>query len=433
MPRLLILGFCSIFCLSLITTGCTEVDDVPELRFSVVLSQLEDFSAAITITHTGTNRVRYYAMAEAGDVTDIDAAIREHQCKVASGALADAVYDQKKRVVVFKNLLPETQYTCIVYGVDDDGEISGIPCSVPFKTNASSIEFSVNPKWKLTYCGQTKYKGYTYSQVVVDVSGDIEERYFVYICNKQVVDSYQDIRNFLLYAYKEFSAGHNETDDDLFWIEDQFVCTESMNYYKYLYKGRYQAFAIGVDADGHLTGHYAKSDVFDFDHYELEAEYAALLGEWEMVDEDDGWFYFTLSELYANSSLTMSGFGFTDCPFVVNYSPTGIYLLTIKGQSSLGTYWGEDDVKTMTLRPWYQDENDSFKIYKSQIVSELARSTGRNSDGSYTFQPGFNVKLNDDKNATTTGVLLTYYDENSKLFYYKSSKMKFPFTMRKLE
>ena len=98
------------------------------------------------------------------------------------------MYNQKKRVIKLSELMPETKYTCIVYGVGENDDVVGVPCSAVFKTSSSSIEFSVNPQWELTYQGQSKYDGRTYSKICIDVEGDVAELYFVRIYRKDVVD-----------------------------------------------------------------------------------------------------------------------------------------------------------------------------------------------------------------------------------------------------
>lgn len=86
----------------------------------------------------------------------------------------------------------------------------------------------------------------------------------------------------------------------------------------------------------------------------------------------------------------------------------------------------------MTLRGWYIDEEYNFRIYTSQTISTLARAKDNN-NGTFTFYPGFNINLKNDEKATTTGIILTFYNEDNKLHYYNSSKIQFPFTMRKVE
>lgn len=423
---LLVLGALSL-------VSCSEDDYVPELRFSIAVNEVADFSAKVTVTHTGTNRVMYYAFAVEGQISDIVPEIQKHKEAVLKDPQMMDVYDQKKRVVKLSGLLPETCYTCIVYGLDENENIIGTAASTCFTTKSSSIEFELNPKWAISYKGQSKYNNKTYSRIDINVNGDIEERYFIKIYEVSVINNYADLRSLLLKAYNDFNSERNDLENEYFWIEDNLVSAGSIYYYKYLTKGRYQAFAIGVDANGALTGHYACSEVFDFDHYELEPGYAELLGEWVITDGKGGEVFFSLSEKWANNTLTISGFGFNDCPLTLKYTPDENYLLTISGQSAKGISWGEEESKTMTLRAWYLDEEKNFKIYTSSIISTLARSKGKNDDGTYTFSRGFNIKLKNEENATTLGMLLTYYNEENKLFYFNSSKIQLPFMMRKTD
>lgn len=414
-------------------TCCSKEETTPELYFSVSVSQIEDFSATVIVTHTGTNRDAYYAIAVKGYIEDVYAEIDKHHNDIGSQNVVDVPYDQKKRVVKLQGLLPDTDYTCIVYGVDDSGNIKGVPAKTSFKTTSSSIVFEKNSKWKITYQGQDKYNDKTYSKIIISVQGDVEERFFVRVFNKNEIENLADARSIILQAYNDFINERNETEDENFWIDDRFVATGSIIYYKYLYKGSYQAYVIGVDANGRLTGHYANSEEFEFDRYELDPEYAYLIGDWEITDEVGESILFSLSEKWANSTLTMSGWGYNDCPLTMNYNPSGTYILSIPGQSANGCAWEKDETTTMTLRPWYLNEEGKLRIYTSSIVTSLARAKRKNEDGTFTFSRAFNIKLDNGEYANTNGIILTFYDEVKSLHYYNSSKIQLPFTMKKIE
>lgn len=428
------LTYCLYILISIcVLTCCSEDETTPELCFSVSVSQVEDFSATVIVTHTGTNRDVYYAIAVKGDVEDISREIVNHHNRIGNQTVSDTPYDQKKRVVRLRGLLPNTDYTCIVYGIDESGNIKGVPAKQSFKTTLSAIEFEKTYKWIITYQGQDKYNNKTYSRLDIKVQGTVEERYFVRIFNKEEIDNYTDVRALILQAYNDFKESRNENDDENFWIDDKFVSTGSISYYKYLQKGIYQAYVIGVDANGSLTGHYACSEEFKFDKYELEPGYAYLIGDWELTDEVGGSIFFTLSEKWANSTLAMSGWGYNDCPLTMNYDPSGTYFLSIPGQSVKGCAWGEEEFVTMTLRPWYLNEENKFRIYTSSVVTTLARTKRKNDDGSFTFSRAFNIKMANGEYANTNGIILTFYDEAGDLHYYNSSKIQLPFTMKKME
>lgn len=417
----------------LLFANCSEDDTIPELRFSIAVTEVCDFSAKVTVTHTGTNRVKYCAFVVEGKISDIDTEIQKYQNTVSDESMMAELFNQKKRVITLPGLMPQTTYTCIVYGLDEGNKIIGTPSSTFFETTPSAIEFSTNQKWSLKYLGQSKYDKKTFSKINIYVEGDVEERYFVMVYDKKIIDQYSNIQAILLKAFNDFNSQYNDLDSEFFWVEDKFVRTGNTSYYKYLTKGQYQAFVVGVDANGALTGHYAYSDVFDFDHYELEPEYAELLGEWKITDEMGEEIFFSLSEKWANSTLVMSGFGFNYCPLTLKYTPEENYLLTLSSQSAIGVSWGDDESKTMTLRAWYLNEDDSFRIHTSSTINTLARSKGKNLDGTYTFTRGFNITLNNEEYAKTLGILLTYYNEEKKLMYFNSSKIQLPFTMKKLD
>lgn len=420
------------FAAILFTTGCSSEELNTITRFSISVNEVADYSASVVITHDGTNRDNYYVFAVKGDNVDVKTEIAKHHASLQTDT---SPYDQKKRIIQLNGLSPESTYTCIIYGIDDTGSLTGLSASTLFKTTETKLIFEENPNWSVFYEGQGLNNGLTYSQVVVYVEGDVEERYFICIHEKATVDRYSEIKDFIIYAYNNFVNERNELGDEYFWMEDNYIRTESTIQYRYLYKGTYQAFAIGVDYRGNLTGHYAKSDVFEFERYDLQPEYAEILGDWLLTDETGAAITLTFNEGWANNYFTLSGWGYNDAPFKIYYYGKGIYFyglypLTISHQTATEKEWGDGLERTLTLTGWYLREDGALRIYDS--ASALARAT-RNDDGSYTFNAAFKKPNSTDEEESTLGILVSYQDENDKTLYLKSSVIQFPFTMKKIK
>lgn len=406
-----------------------STEEPSNAKFSISISEVTDFSVTAIITHTGTNRDNYYVFAVKGEDIDVADEITKHNASIQS-LTSVSPYDQKKRIVTLNGLSPESKYTCIIYEVNESGNPTGKFASAIFKTSEEKISFEKNPSWLVCYEGQGTYNNKTYSKVIVYVQETVEERYFICIYDKAIVDQYSETKDFIRFAYNNFIKEHNDLGDEYFWMQDNFVRIESTEYYKYLYKGEYQAFAIGIDYTGALTGHYAASEVFEFDRYELDPEYEYLLGDWIITDDIGGEIYVYISEKWANSSYTMSGWGYNDCPFSLYVSLNSVeYTLNLNRQSVWGRTWGDDKDKLLSLEPWYLDENDNFRILSYDNYLATAKM---NDDGSLTFKPGFSKTLSNQEKAKTLGVVVTYTDSDGKKTYYKSSKMQLPFTMKKL-
>lgn len=407
--------------------GCSSEEPTSITGFTISMNNVADYSVSVLVTHDGTNRDNYYVFVVKGEDADIKSEIIKHH---ESLQISESPYDQKKRIVLLKGLVPESTYTCIIYGVDESGEPNGIFASTTFKTTETNIFFEENPNWQIYYGGQGSCDGLTYSQVMVYVEGSVEERYFICIHDKTIVDTYPETKDFIIYAYNTFVNEHNDKGDEYFWLEDDFVRTESTVYYKYLHKGTYQAFAIGVDYNGNLTGHYAISDAFEFEKYKLDSEYEYLLGDWKITDDIGGEIYVTFSESWANHSFTLSGWGNNDIPFRISHYPYSLeYALELNHQSVLGRAWGEDADKLFELVGWYLDTDGSFKLMSYNSYLALAK---RNDDGSFTFNSRFSKTLSDGEKAKTLGIVVIYTDEDNKRHYYNSSKLQFPLTMRKI-
>lgn len=420
------------FVMLLFMSGCSADEPTLVTTFSVSVREVTDFSAEILITHDGTNRDNYYAFVVKGENIDVMNEINRHHESLKSSS--DTFYDQKKRIVKFGGLSPESVYTCIIYGVDEFGTPTGASASAVFKTSDIKIIFEENPNWSVYYEGQGTYNGLTYSKATVYVKGDVEERYFICIYDKSTIDKYPTTKEFIMYAYSNFANEHNEFEDEYFWLEDDFVRTESTTYYKYLHKGVYQAFAIGVDYVGNLTGHYAFSNVFEFEKYELQQEYSEILGDWILTDETGATITLTFNEGWANNYFTVTGWGYNDAPFKVYYYGKGLYFyglypLTISRQTVVGRKWDDGQERELTLTGWYIRDDGTLRFYDTGTA--LARAD-RNDDGSYTFNATFKKTSGNDGEEAATGILVSYQDDNGKTFYLNSSVIQFPFTMKKI-
>ena len=247
--------------------GCNSNEEVESIFFHASVSDIKAYSATVTVTHNATNRDSYYGFAVEGSASDIKAEISKYLSSTNKKELAESVRHQRKSVFQIKGLSPETIFTYIVFGMNDNGDLYGEPSSVVFKTAQSDIIATENPNWKIKYMGHTVYNNNDYSLITVSLLGDVEERFFLATYSADFTNSFKHTENLIDYAIREFIK-KNETEEE-YWLETSEVRTGGTRFYRYLQEGDYVSYAIGINADGSATGHYVKTDKYHVDKYPM--------------------------------------------------------------------------------------------------------------------------------------------------------------------
>ena len=162
----------------LVSLSCCSRDDGDNIFFEASISDIAAYSATVTVKHNATNRDAYYGFVVKGRVFDVYAEI-ERFLTSSEGKIQEAVHYQRKSVFQIKKLLPRTEFTFIVFGMDENGKLYGTPASICFQTIGSTFTATINPNWIIEYMGHRVYKDNDYSLITVDLVGDVEERFFL--------------------------------------------------------------------------------------------------------------------------------------------------------------------------------------------------------------------------------------------------------------
>lgn len=420
----LLILFCSL------TVGCSDEPAGNNVVFTVDVSNINAYSATITVTHNATNRDIYYGFAVEGEVNDINDEIQRFRTSADEATLNESRHNQRKSVFTVSKLIPGQTMTYIVFGMNDDGALFGKPASVRFRTAKSDIKASVNPDWSIRYKGHTVYNLTDYSLITVSLKADATEHFILATYEADDIKRFTTTEDLLTYSARTFVEDKSQSDD--FWLEDSQVRTGATDFFRYLQPGDYVSYAVGVNNDGTPTGHYVCTEPYHVDKYPATPEYANLLDEWVIIDENDKWYFVTFTERVVNRSLTMTGWGNYDAyPISVTFSRIdGSFKIGSQVIFNEGTHKHSDGTVytgSLSFRGAYY--NLDSKLGWTSTSLNLVNGK-RLDDDFYTLTSGFSVKLSDGSRTYDTGVTFVFTQEDDSKFGF--ARMMFPLKMKKL-
>ena len=153
-------------------TGPAVNDD---LAFTLELDSVDATSAKIKVSHNGTKEDTWFGFATTekdplDSVEDLVADI------IAEGGRISLKKSVQSTFSV-KDLTPETDYTFVVVGLTDAGEVYGFPNSIEFTTGRDLSKLAEDKeRWKISY-ERTEYKGEKCEGVTIECA-DEEIYYF---------------------------------------------------------------------------------------------------------------------------------------------------------------------------------------------------------------------------------------------------------------
>lgn len=411
--------------------GCVKDESMEDIVFHVDVSEINAYSATVTVTHNASNRDSYYGFTVKGAVDDIQSEIADFLSTVQTSQLAEAIHFQRKSVFSITGLSPKETYTFIVFGMNDDGLRYGEPSSTVFCTTESNLCAQINPNWKIGYMGHAVYNNNDYSKINVNVLGNAEERFFLATYEDDFIETFEYMEDLIVYATKEFLEKIKEPENETSWFEESQVRVDGTSFYRFLQEGDYVSLAIGINIDGSPTGNYVKTDCYHVEKYPAVDGFSNLLGEWIITDENNQLYNVLIAENIVNKSFILKGWGkVDDCPIIVSFnridSSLEISTQSIKDNFEISFNDGTYAKGKLTLRGVYYDSESKLK-WTNQSHS-LTKGI-LNDDGSYTFKTNFRVTLNDGTNTEKTG--MTYYIERNNENNIGFGRMMFPFGMRK--
>lgn len=305
-----------------------------DLELIVDVEDVTYTSAKIKVTHNGSKSDTWY-----GFLTDVVGGDEEELISQAVEAYMNGESDEglrrsKSYVNVFKELTPGTSYKYIAFGLSADGQVYGSIASVEFDTVGSSSEdpgnqggtgevtgMRVNKAWTVNYVGEGVINGEDYDHVITVNSTD-RNLYAITVVFASLwnTDDLYDMAVIFAEDLVAWVEDYNDYYGTSYTVADALYSGTASDAFD-LDPGYYIAVALGITAEGKVSGLYATSEVFEVKEQEPTPEYKEWLGDWTIVGENDVEFTVTLRRHVTNKSFWMYGYeGFEDIPVDVEYS-----------------------------------------------------------------------------------------------------------------
>lgn len=290
-------------------------------HFDLSISDIEESTAIVTITHDGSNRSAYYGICVMGnEETSLDS-LQSFLFQNEGEKLSANALFQRKRIINLWGLIPKTDYTYIVFSVDENGMFEGVTTMLSFTTAISNLEFYEEPSWKIIWHGEAFWK-YTYwTKYTHEILSDTAQvpYYSALISDSDFLAMEGDISRI---AYWVLDNYRNSLDDPFSdFLSSKLVARVPTDRYAQRSPGNYYAISLEVTNKGKPTGRYVLSNLHHIDEYTALESYSALLGIWSLKDADGKTSTLFITKDIVNSSVKISGWAGTNWEIIMNFSP----------------------------------------------------------------------------------------------------------------
>lgn len=409
-----------------ILIACTADEPEKKIAFHAEVSDIEAYSAMITITHNATNRDAYYGITVEGEVKDVRGAIDSYLSSATAAQLEKSIHYQRKCVFRLTRLATEKTYTFIAFGMNDDGKLYGEPAAVVFTTTRTTIQATENPNWNITYQGHRIYKGNDYSLITVSVSGVAEERFYLATFTASEEQAFPTTEELIAKTTNDFLEELEEERETDYWLDEDDVRANGTNFYRYMLPGDYVSYAIGITAEGAPTGHYVKTPVYHVDEYPMDEMYENLVDYW-VISDGNKTFNLHITESFRNQTVKIYGWGGNSSyPILAKYNRADGSFTIEKQFITTNAFFrvsnGDQATGDLSMIGVYINTDGSIKALTSG--SYTITQAVLNADGEYELSPKFYERY-------TTGLAYYLKRTDGGTPNYILDRMMFPLTMKK--
>lgn len=252
------------------------------LAFTLELDSVDATSAKIKVSHNGTKEDTWYgfATAEKDPLDKIEELVAD---LIADGGRISLKKSVQSTFSV-KDLTPETDYTFVVVGLTDAGEVYGFPNSIEFTTGRDLSKLAEDKeRWKISY-ERTEYEGEKCEGVTIECA-DEEIYYFEYIPEYYVMD---ESGNLLLAEYVDYVANTIIPEYVKAGYTYKDFCYEAGGtlFLPRCERGKYYAIVIGMGTDNVHNGAYTVQE-FTVLEEEATAEYNQWIGTYTLTTSNE--------------------------------------------------------------------------------------------------------------------------------------------------
>lgn len=274
-----VLSFCIMFALP----GCTDrvepESSEDEVVISLRLDQVFQEKAYVRLNHDGSQDDFWFYIVSEDMETDAVLLLEEYleETMDSDGEIEGNV--GTNRNITIDGLQAKTAYRVMASRILPDGMMTGNVADLTFTTLRDPDVFETHPEWSIRYKERrvSESDPNVENEVFTCSAGDSKDTYVPCLLSKADFD--RSYRSNLRACFEDYVAFRNQenvkwanviTDQSCEHLEDR------------LRHGEYILFMIGVDAEGELTGYYARTDCTIAQEAATEA-YRKWVGAWTVI------------------------------------------------------------------------------------------------------------------------------------------------------
>ncbi|MBQ9138440.1 MAG: hypothetical protein IJX65_07395 [Alistipes sp.] len=381
-----------------------------ELVLEVDVDNITATTAKVKVTHNGLATDTWYGFLTEDVYDSEEELIAMAAEQFAAEGTGEGLRKSKSYVTVLKELTPDTAYKYIAFGMTAEGVVYGSSASVEFTTEASGSSGDENESGDQTVNGMTLHSAWTLRYIgagtlyeqkfdhIVEVKSTDTNPYVVTVVYASEYDPkyLRELGEELIVQMKEYLAYFNQANNTTYTLNDMLYRGDGAEAFD-LEPGYYKAVAIGVKADGTLSGLYSTSDTFEVKTPIATDAYKAWLGEWTILGANNVTNSISLTTKMPNKSLYMVGWSnISDWSVEVEYNSDldslFFYSQLVAEDVDFGTEYGVGDVYFLGFDDddyFYTTGSGDYYICIAGILDTGARGIARYGVG-VTDYPQFN-------------------------------------------
>lgn len=314
---------------AIVTTACEEPNEEqknPNLNHSLALSvdvdNITATSAKVKVTHNGKAADSWYGLLTTDTTTRIDELIEATVAELKKGDLGEQLTFSKSYVKILTPLSPETSYRYIAFGLTEEGEVYGEYASLEFTTLAQGSgggsgdggedevygTMIVNPAWSIAFTGKGTIDGKSYNNTVTVTSTDNNPYTIAVVyASEYDVSLLPELGAYLIEDMYSYLDAVNSSYGTSYVFNDLLYRGNGMTAFDELNPGYYMAIALGITANGEISGLYAVSHAFEIEEETPTSIYNGWIGDWVINGDNHRSCEVVIGRKFANRSINLMG------------------------------------------------------------------------------------------------------------------------------
>lgn len=313
------------------TTACEDPNSGQEgknpnlnhdLTLTVDVDNITATSAKIKVTHNGKTADSWYGLLTTDTTTRIDEIVEATVNELKAGDIGPQLTFSKSYVKILTPLTPNTEYRYIAFGLSEEGEIYGEYASLEFTTLAGGSTpggdtpgkdevyegMNVNPAWSIAFTGPGTIDGQSFNNIVTVNSTDNNPYTIVTVYSREYdVAKLRDLGAQLIDSFESYLDAYNSAYGTELVLNDMLYRGNGQTAFDDLDPGYYVAIALGITAEGEVSGLYAVSPTFEIEEEVPTSLYMSWLGDWTITGDNKISNDVVIGRNFANRSVNLIG------------------------------------------------------------------------------------------------------------------------------